>query len=55
MAGCEGVSYFYTTAAKGGTDMSLERLIRIDETKLEVPAGYKQGMRVKGTIYVDHA
>jgi tRNA-splicing ligase RtcB len=33
--------------------MSLERLIRRDDTCLEVPAGYKQGMLVKGTIYVD--
>jgi len=33
--------------------MSLDRLIRLDDTKLEVPAGYKQGMLVKGTIYVD--
>jgi tRNA-splicing ligase RtcB len=33
--------------------MSLDRLIRLDDTKLEVPAGYKHGMRVKGTIYVD--
>jgi tRNA-splicing ligase RtcB len=34
-------------------NMSLEQLIRIDETRLEVPVGYKQGMLVKGTIYVD--
>lgn len=33
--------------------MSVERLIRVDETRLEVPVGYKQGMRVKGVIYVD--
>jgi len=33
--------------------MSLERLIRRDDTRLEVPVGYKQGMLVKGTIYVD--
>lgn len=33
--------------------MSLERLRRIDETKLELPIDYKQGMRVPGIIYVD--
>jgi tRNA-splicing ligase RtcB len=31
----------------------LENIIRIDETKLEIPLSYKQGMRVKGIIYVD--
>ncbi|OGW75482.1 MAG: RNA-splicing ligase RtcB, partial [Nitrospirae bacterium RIFOXYB2_FULL_43_5] len=30
-----------------------EKLKRIDETKIEVPADYKPGMRVKGIIYVD--
>jgi tRNA-splicing ligase RtcB len=34
--------------------MSLEKLRRIDETKLEVPVDYKQGMRVPGLIYVDN-
>lgn len=33
--------------------MVLENIIRIDETKLEIPLSYKQGMRVKGIIYVD--
>jgi tRNA-splicing ligase RtcB len=33
--------------------MALEKLKRIDETKIEVPLDYKQGMRVKGIIYVD--
>ena len=33
--------------------MSLEKLRRIDDTKLEVPVDYKQGMRVHGIIYVD--
>lgn len=33
--------------------MSTEKLKRIDETKIEVPIDYKQGMRVKGIIYVD--
>jgi tRNA-splicing ligase RtcB (3'-phosphate/5'-hydroxy nucleic acid ligase) len=33
--------------------MPLEKLRRIDETRIEVPADYKQGMRVKGVIYVD--
>lgn len=31
----------------------LEKLRRIDDTKIEVPLDYKQGMRVKGIIYVD--
>lgn len=30
-----------------------EKLRRIDETRIEVPADYKPGMRVKGIIYVD--
>lgn len=30
-----------------------EKLKRIDETKIEVPKDYKQGMRVRGIIYVD--
>jgi len=33
--------------------MSLEKLRRIDETKLEVPVDYKQGMLVPGIIYAD--
>lgn len=33
--------------------MSLDRLRRIDETKLELPIDYKEGMRVPGVIYVD--
>jgi tRNA-splicing ligase RtcB len=33
--------------------MSLEKLKRIDSTKIEVPLDYKQGMRVKGVIYID--
>lgn len=33
--------------------MSLEKLRRIDETKLELPVDYKQGMQVPGIIYVD--
>lgn len=33
--------------------MALEKLRRIDDTKLEVPIDYKRGMRVKGIIYVD--
>jgi len=31
----------------------LEKLKRIDETKIEIPADYKPGMRVGGVIYVD--
>jgi tRNA-splicing ligase RtcB len=34
--------------------MSLEKLRRIDDTRIELPADYKQGMRVKGVIYVDN-
>jgi tRNA-splicing ligase RtcB len=33
--------------------MSVERLRRINETKLELPIDYKQGMRVPGIIYAD--
>ncbi|GAB4417312.1 MAG: hypothetical protein OHK0032_13370 [Thermodesulfovibrionales bacterium] len=33
--------------------MGIERLRRIDATKLEIPADYKLGMRVRGIIYVD--
>ena len=33
--------------------MVLEKLRRIDETKLELPLDFKQGMRVPGVIYVD--
>lgn len=33
--------------------MILEGLKRIDETRLEIPVGYKEGMRVKGIIFVD--
>lgn len=33
--------------------MTIENLRRIDETKIEIPINYKQGMRVKGIIYVD--
>ena len=33
--------------------MALDKLRRIDGTKIEIPADYKPGMRVKGVIYVD--
>lgn len=33
--------------------MLLEKLKRIDSTKIEIPQDYKAGMRVKGVIYVD--
>ena len=33
--------------------MGIEKLRRIDSTKIEIPADYKPGMRVKGVIYVD--
>jgi tRNA-splicing ligase RtcB (3'-phosphate/5'-hydroxy nucleic acid ligase) len=32
----------------------LEKLRRIDDTKIEIPLDYKEGMRVNGVIYVDH-
>jgi len=31
----------------------LEKLRRIDDTKIEIPLDYKEGMRVNGVIYVD--
>lgn len=34
--------------------MSLGSLKRIDDTKIELPADYKQGMNVKGIIYIDN-
>jgi len=33
--------------------MSLDKLRRLDDNRLEVPTDYKEGMRVKGIIYVD--
>lgn len=33
--------------------MDMEKLRRIDSTKIEVPIDYKAGMRVKGILYVD--
>jgi tRNA-splicing ligase RtcB len=33
--------------------MTLEKLRRIDNTRIEIPIDYKQGMRVKGIVYVD--
>lgn len=36
-----------------GDSMTEEGLRRIDSTRLEVPRGYKSGMRTKGIIYVD--
>lgn len=33
--------------------MSLDTLRRIDDTRLELPVSYKDGMRVPGIIYVD--
>jgi tRNA-splicing ligase RtcB len=35
--------------------MSIEGLKRIDETRLEIPQNFKEGMRTKGIIYVDEA
>jgi tRNA-splicing ligase RtcB (3'-phosphate/5'-hydroxy nucleic acid ligase) len=31
----------------------LDKLRRIDDTKIEIPSDYKKGMRVNGVIYVD--
>jgi len=31
----------------------LEKLRRIEDTKIEIPLDYKEGMRVNGIIYVD--
>ncbi len=36
-----------------GCSVVLEKLKRIDESRLEVPVAYKEGMRVRGIIYVD--
>ncbi len=33
--------------------MGIEKLRRIDATRMEVPKDYKPGMRVRGIIYVD--
>lgn len=33
--------------------MAIEGLRRIDERRLEIPLGYKEGMKVKGIIFVD--
>jgi len=33
--------------------MGIEKLRRIDPTKIEIPEDYKAGMRVKGIIYAD--
>lgn len=33
--------------------MGIEKLRRIDSTKIEIPADFKSGMKVKGIIYVD--
>lgn len=35
--------------------MISEKIMRIDETRLEVPADYKPGMKVPGIIYADSA
>jgi tRNA-splicing ligase RtcB len=35
--------------------MDLEKVRRIDSTRIEIPVDYKQGMRVNGIIYVDEA
>jgi tRNA-splicing ligase RtcB len=35
--------------------MAIEKLRRIDDTKVEVPIDFKPGMRVNGVIYIDEA
>ncbi len=35
--------------------MTVSGLIRRDPTSIGVPIGYKEGMRVKGIIYIDEA
>ncbi|GAB4388269.1 MAG: hypothetical protein Kow0025_06530 [Thermodesulfovibrionales bacterium] len=35
--------------------MTVEGLRRLDATSVEVPRGYKAGMRTSGVIYVDEA
>lgn len=39
----------------GRYPMAIERLRRIDSTRLEIPRDYKPGMRTNGIIYVDEA
>jgi len=43
----------YVKGKKGGHAMSLDTLRRIDDSRIEVPVDYKQGMRTNGIIYVD--
>jgi len=38
---------------KGGERMGIEGTIRIDDTRLEIPQGFKPNMRTKGIVYVD--
>lgn len=33
--------------------MSLEKLKRIDDNRLEIPSDFKEGMRTRGIIFVD--
>jgi len=33
--------------------MGIEGTIRIDDTRLEIPRGFKPNMRTKGIVYVD--
>jgi len=35
--------------------MTVEKLKRIDENRLEIPSDYKEGMRTHGIIFVDEA
>lgn len=44
-----GVGYNIRT----GEPMSIDKLIRMDENRLQVPLDYKKGMRVPGMVYVD--
>jgi tRNA-splicing ligase RtcB len=40
-------------ATNKGVRTMLDKLRRIDDTKIEIPLDYKEGMRVNGIIYVD--
>jgi tRNA-splicing ligase RtcB len=47
------ILYTQTLFKRGGGFMGIEKLRRIDPTRIEVPPDYKPGMRVKGIIYAD--
>ncbi len=43
----------FPESLKKGIYMDLEKLKRIDNTRIEIPVDYRQGMKVKGIVYVD--